>query len=146
MWNGFEFPALSESDKLLEQALHLFSHLQSEWTRAAWMLEYATAIRSHAEDEFFWKETVSAITAGPEMKVGVGVATLITSKAFGVSPPPGFLSCTADELSPRVHLWVDRYYDRILFLGHPGSKLYLLLRDVLAQDHPGVAGAFDASG
>ena len=38
MWNGFEFPALSECDKLVDQALHLFKHFQTEWTRAAWML------------------------------------------------------------------------------------------------------------
>jgi Uncharacterised nucleotidyltransferase len=89
VWNGFEFPALSECDKLLEQARHLFKHFKSEWTRTAWILEYATAIRSHQKDESFWREAVAAIEAAPEQKIGIGVATQITSTAFGVVPTLG---------------------------------------------------------
>jgi hypothetical protein len=136
VWNGFEFPALSECDKLLGQALHLFKHFQTEWTRTAWMLEYATAIRSHRDDESFWQEIVAAIEAAPETKIGIGVASLIASRTFGVVPPAQFLACTVDELPGRVRLWVGRYEDELVFLEFPGSKLYLLLQDVLLQDHP----------
>ncbi len=62
VWNGFEFPALSECDKLLGQAQHLFRHLQSEWTRAAWILEFAGAIRSHEDDAAFWAATVALLS------------------------------------------------------------------------------------
>jgi hypothetical protein len=135
VWNGFEFPALSECDKLLGHALHLFKHFQTEWTRTAWMLEYATAIHSHRNDESFWKETVAAIDVAPETKIGIGVASLITSRTFGIVPPAAFAACTVDEMTARVRLWVDRYQDDVVFLEIPGSKLYLLLQDVLLQDH-----------
>jgi hypothetical protein len=136
VWNGFEFPALSERDKLLGQALHLFKHFQTAWTRTAWMLEYATAIRSHEGDESFWQETVAAIEAAPETKLGIGIATLAMSRAFGVAPPAEFVACTVDVLPEQVRLWVERYETRLVFVQHPGSKLYLLLQDVLLQDRP----------
>jgi len=136
VWNGFEFPALSERDKFIAQVLHLFKHFNTAWTRTAWMLEYATAIRSHQNDDGFWQEIVAAIESSPEMKIGIGVATLITIRAFGVVPPAQFLSCTVDELPGRVGLWIDHYQDDVVFQEHPGSKLYLLLQDVLFQDRP----------
>ncbi len=134
--NGFEFPALSDTDKLLGQALHLFQHLQGEWTRLAWMLGYANAIRSNAKRESFCDETAEAIAATPELKAGISVATLITSRAFGVTPPESFLGCTVNELSPKLRLWVSMYQDEIVYLEHPGSKHYLLLRDILSKDRP----------
>lgn len=137
MWNGFEFPALADSYQLLAQAQHLFKHLQGEWTRAAWLLEYATAIRSHGADEAFWRETVAAVEGDPGMKVGIGLVNLITSRAFGVALDPGFRECTLEALPVRVRLWADRYEDEVLFCEHPGSKLYLLLRDVLLEGQPG---------
>ena len=136
VWNGFEFPALSDSDQLLAQAQHLFKHFQTEWTRTAWMLEYATAIRSHGANEKFWRETVLAIEAAPQMRVGVGAVNLITSRAFGVALPACFSECTVNAMPGQVRLWLDRYGDDVVFAEHPGSKLYLLLRDVLLQDKP----------
>src|ERR1035437_7498917 len=41
VWNGFEFPALSERNKFIVQVLHLLKHFNTAWTRPAWMLEYA---------------------------------------------------------------------------------------------------------
>jgi len=134
--NGFEFPALSEPDKLLAQATHLFKHFQTEWTRTAWLLEYANAIRSHRGDESFWRDIVAAIKTAPQTMAGIGLATLVTSRAFGVTPPAQFLACTVDQIPRQVRLWIDRYEDEIVFCEHPGSKLYLLLKDVLLQDRP----------
>jgi hypothetical protein len=136
MCNAFEFPALSEPDKLIAQASHLFKHFQTEWTRTAWLLEYANAIRSHRGDEPFWHDTIAAIKAAPETQVGIGLATLVTSRTFGVTPPGQFLACTVDQIPKQVRLWIDRYEEEIVFVEHPGSKLYLLLKDVLMQDHP----------
>ena len=136
VWNGFEFPALSERDKLLEQARHLFKHFTSEWTRTAWILEYANAIRSHQDDLPFWREIAAVIEDIPEQKIGIGVATRITSRAFGAVPHTRFLACSVDTLPEHLRLWVDHYHDELVFNEHPGSKLYLLLKDVLQQDNP----------
>jgi hypothetical protein len=134
VWNGFEFPALSECDKLLGQAQHLFRHLQSEWTRAAWMLEFTTAIRSHEGDGAFWADTVALLHEMPQRMVGIGIASLIASRGFGATLPEPFFAATVGQLSQRVHLWADCYQEDVVFAGHPGSKLYLLLQDVLSQD------------
>lgn len=131
--NGVEFPALGDSDQLIAQAQHLSKHLQAEWTRTAWLLEYATAIRSHGADAGFWRETAAALDVAPKSKVEVGLASLITSKAFGVALDAGFREATVDALPAQARLWVDRYQDEVVYGEHPGSKLYLLLRDVLLE-------------
>jgi hypothetical protein len=100
------------------------------------MLEYATAIRAHRDDEALWREIIAGIETTPEKKVGVGIASLIVSRAFGVSLPTELRS-TVDELPEPVGLWVKRYQDDVVFQKHPGSKLYLLLQDVLLQESPG---------
>jgi len=136
IWNGFEFPALSECDKFLGQALHLFKHFQTEWTRTAWMLEYATALRSHIDDASFWREAVAAIQSAPETAVGIGVATLVACRTFDVVPPAEFTACTIDLIPKQVRLWINLYENELVYVEHPGTKLYLLLRDVLNQDNP----------
>ena len=136
VFNGVEFPALSERDKLLAQALHIFKHLQKEWTRAAWILEYASAIDSRRNDDSFWQEIVAAIDANPEIRIAVGVSSLIAKRTFGADLPKRFLSATVDEIPERIRLWVDRYEDELVLVEHPGSKLYLLLRDILRENDP----------
>jgi hypothetical protein len=136
VWNGFEFPALSECDKLLGQAQHLFRHLQSEWTRSAWMLEFANAIRSHEGDVAFWDDAVELIGGVPQKRIGIGVASLIASRAFAAALPAKFLEATIERLPQRVRLWADCYQDEVVYAEHPGSKLYLLLQDVLWQERP----------
>ena len=136
VWNGFEFPALSEADKLLSQATHLFQHFLWQWTRVAWLHEYSNAIRSHQSDAAIWCEAVAAIHAVPEIRTGVALATLVTSQTFGTPVPEEFAAQTIGMLKPELHLWVERYRRDLVFTDHPGSKLYLLLLDVLEGDCP----------
>jgi hypothetical protein len=136
VWDGFEFPALSDTDILLDQATHLFKHFQSEWTRTAWMLEYATAIRSHACDGRFWQEAIAAINHVPAKKTAVGAATLLTMRAFGIEPPADFVAHTVDALPSAVRSWFECYGDDVIYVEIPGTKLYLLLQDVLLSNHP----------
>lgn len=135
-WNGLEFPALSEVDKLLAQAQHLFKHFQTEWTRAAWLLEFSTAIHSHKGSPAFWRDVVAAVEARPEAQIGIGMATLVSSRAFACTPPSSFVSCTVDRIPEQVRLWVDHYEQQLIYTEHPGTKLYLLLKDVLLEDQP----------
>jgi hypothetical protein len=136
VWNGFEFPALSELDKFLGQAHHLFKHFQTEFTRTAWILEFATCIQSHEGDEAFWRDAVAAVKTDPQMKLAAGAAVLIAGRTFGVATPPDFAACTVNEVPSGVALWMDRYHDELVFMEPPGSKLYLLLQDILFENEP----------
>jgi hypothetical protein len=66
----------------------------------------------------------------------VALASLVMSETFGVEVPRVFAEQTVDLLAPEVRLWVDRYRRDLVVMDHPGSKLYLLLHDVLEGDVP----------
>jgi putative nucleotidyltransferase-like protein len=134
--DGFEFPALGDADKLLLQASHLFQHFQWQWTRTSWLLEYSNAVRSHRDNPGLWRDVAAAVDAAPETRIGVALASLVTSQTFGTDFPREFTARTVDLLKPEVRLWVEHYGRDLVFTDHPGSKLYLLLLDVLQADQP----------
>jgi hypothetical protein len=136
VWNGFEFPALSECDMFLAQARHILQHLQSEWMRTSWILEFARTIRSHQEEAAFWPECVAAMAAMPQTDVAVATATLLASRLFGVVPPAALADCAENDPPAQVRRWIDLYLDTILYADFPGTKLYLLLKGALKADDP----------
>jgi len=134
VWNGFEFPALSDADQLLSQGMHIFRHLQGEWTRISWLLEYSNAACARQSDSAVWRDAVASLNETPEMRNGLAVASLVTELAFATPFPDDFREHTIELLRPEVRLWVERYREELLLIEHPGSKLYLLLGDVLESD------------
>jgi hypothetical protein len=130
-WNGLKFPVLPECDKFIAQALHLFKHLRSEWTRVSWILEYASYVKFHCEDDVLWLEVSKNVSQDTEAMVALGAATLIANQTFGIVSIPSILAFAMDNLPIPVRLWIERYGSKVLMAKFPGTKLYLLLEKAL---------------
>jgi hypothetical protein len=129
--HGTTFPALSDIDSFLSQANHLFRHLQSEWTRISWLLEFKTFIAFRRDQSGFWAEVgnrAAGVTDGP---LAVAVSTWLATEAFGQFAPASLTQWSVDAIPAKLRQWMECYGRKILLSDFPGSKLYLLLEEQL---------------
>jgi hypothetical protein len=130
------FPVLGAADQLIGQAFHILCHLLSETSRPSWLLEYRNHVLARRSDELFWKEVRSRAAGNPKATTALGLATMLATDLFGPFSRPDFDSWTLDTLSLTVKLWLDNYGRRAVLADVPGTKLYLLLEDVLGWKPP----------
>jgi hypothetical protein len=133
-FSGATFPVLSPVDLYLAQAVHLFGHICSPFTRASWLLEYRRHMLARAEDEVFWDELERRALEEPKAAVALSVVTLLVIEVFGDSAPQVLSLLIASHVSPAVQLWVRLYGQSALVADFPGTKLYLLLEQELLRD------------
>jgi hypothetical protein len=130
-FHGTSMPVLSPVDLFLGQALHVYKHLQSEFSRAAHLLEFRRHVLSRRDDDTFWDELRSVAEDDPRASLGLGVVTLMITRVTGYFAPEALTNWTVDRLPRSARLWVKLYGRRVVFESFPGSKLYLLLQSEL---------------
>ncbi len=132
-FHGICMPALSPADLLLGQALHLFKHVCSDFSRAAHLLEFRRHVLAHRENDAFWQELQCLAEENPRATLALGVVTLLITQVMGDFAPASLTRWTVDRLSGSARLWVELYGSRSVLASFPGSKLYLLLQRELAS-------------
>ncbi len=108
-WEGFEFPALSDEDRLIFQVLHAFRHVLHNWCRLSIFLEISHFLQKRALDSDFWarfRDRAMGIRLMPETST---VVFRLSQKLFGVSAPAEFVIQVSPKFSAIVDLWIDRY-------------------------------------
>ena len=131
---GVVMPVLSPADIFLGQAMHLFRHVRSEFTRITWLLEFARHLEARRHDTQFWSEVEALAASLPQAALAIGVSALLAQDLFGVTTPEELKSWTILRVPLAVRLWVDHYGRRALLANFPGSKLYLLLEKELIAE------------
>jgi Uncharacterised nucleotidyltransferase len=126
-WDGFCFPALSPSEQLTGQALHLLGHLCGSCTRPAWVLEYKNHVSFHYNDQAFWQSVEEQSRTHRHAPLAIGLASLLSLRLFNGKTPSHLDSWTVDCLTVNVRQWAEHYGRRAVLADFPGTKLYLLL-------------------
>ena len=132
-WNGVTFPVASDSDAFINQSLHIFGRISSEWTRLSWLLEYKAFVDFRRDDTAFLREVQKGAQNDPDRKIAIGIALSLIKLIFGATIPPSLEEWTIRKLDVSVHLWIQRYGEEALLADYPGTKLYLYLQNLLAS-------------
>lgn len=130
---GVSTPVLSPVDLFLDQALHVYKHVCSEFSRAAHLIEFWRHVMARRDDRAFWTEVRAQVEVDRRAAIGLGVVTLIMTRVMGSFAPEELAGWTVAVLPPSARLWVEIYGCRSALSGFPGTKLHLLLQRELAS-------------
>jgi hypothetical protein len=124
-WNGVTFPVASDSDAFINQSLHIFGRISSEWTRLSWLLEYRAFVDFRWADAAFLKEVQKGAQNDPDRIIAIGIALSLITVILGATIPPSLEGWIIRKLDVSVNLWIQRYGEEALLADYPGTKLYL---------------------
>jgi hypothetical protein len=136
--HGINMPVLSSIDLFLGQGLHVYKHVNGEFSRAAHLLEFRRHALARRNDRAFWSRLKTIGSEDPRASLGLGVTTSLIEQTMGDFVPEEFRIWTVERLPHSVRLWVEMYGRRVVLESFPGNKLYLLLqRELEAAGVPG---------
>jgi hypothetical protein len=128
-FQGVIMPVLSPVDLFLGQALHLYKHVCSEFSRTAHLIEFRRHVIARYGDDAFWTRLEQQSSSEPEAYLRLGAVIHLISHAMGQFAPGALTWWSVDRLPLGVGRWVDLYGSRTVLTSFPGSKLYLLLQE-----------------
>jgi hypothetical protein len=137
-FHGIRTPVLPPVDLFLGQAMHVYKHVCSEFSRASHLLEFRRHVLARGREEAFWDSLRSLAEENPRACLALGVVTLLIMSVTGDFAPEALTCWTVTRLPRPVRLWVEMYGRQIALGDFPGNKLYLLLqRELEATGVPG---------
>jgi hypothetical protein len=126
-WNGYKFPALTECDHFVAQAIRMLGHVGVEWDRLALLLEFRTCLNFWRHNEAFWREVADRAEEHPLRPVAIGTATRLAAEIFGLEIPPSIQDWVTNRVDPKIRLWSEAYGWEALLTDFPGTSLLALL-------------------
>jgi len=126
-WDGYRFPALTECDHFIAQAIRMLGHVGIERERLALLLELKTSICFWLHDAAFWREVADRAQEHPLRSVAIGTVTRLAVEIFGSEIPLSLQDWVASRLDPKIRQWSEVYGWETLLTDFPGTTLLALL-------------------
>jgi hypothetical protein len=133
-WNGCTFPVASDADAFINQSLHIFGRICSEWIRLSWLIEFKLCLDFWREDDAFLQDVLQKAQSSPHRVLAMGVALALVKLTLGAIIPYLLEESTIHKLNTPVRLWIQQYADEALMADYPGTKRYRFLKPLLPQD------------
>jgi hypothetical protein len=133
-WNGCTFPVASDADAFINQSLHIFGRICSEWTRLSWLIEYKSCVDFWRQDDTFLQDVLQKAKNSPDRVLAIGVALALIKVILGATIPSSLEEWTIRKLNASVRLWIQHYAEEALMADYPGTKRYCFLKPLLPQD------------
>lgn len=127
MWNGFGFPALTECDQFVAQAMRMWGHIGIEWTRLAFLWEFSNCVRFWRHDEAFWSEVIERAREHPLRPIAIGTAMRLATEIFWGSIPPAILEWATHKVDAPLLQWSEVYGWDSLAADFPDTTLLEIL-------------------
>jgi hypothetical protein len=120
-WDGYRFPALTECDHFIAQAIRMLGHVGIEWDRLALLLEFKTCLHFWLHDEAFWREVVDRAQEHPLRSVAIGTVTRLATEIFGVEIPPLIQGWVTNSVDAQIIQSSEVYGWEALLTDFPGT-------------------------